>query len=121
GVRPQPDIYAETEYPRTAGWSPLQALTDGRWMAIRSDSGVEIYDLQRDPAQAHDVAATQPPMAAAMTSRINAIRSIASSNRESAVSSETAERLRALGYVASSSPRVSTSGAPNPAAHIEAW
>src|SRR5262249_29983342 len=29
-----PDLYAETEYPRVAGWSPLQALTDGRWKAI---------------------------------------------------------------------------------------
>ena len=32
----QPDLYSETEYPRVAGWSPLQALTDGRWMAIRA-------------------------------------------------------------------------------------
>jgi hypothetical protein len=29
------DLYAETEYPRVAGWSPLQALTDGRWMTIK--------------------------------------------------------------------------------------
>src|SRR5262249_11765919 len=48
-VRLQPehvaDLYAETEYPRVAGWSPLQALTDGRWKAIRSTGEAQIYGL----------------------------------------------------------------------------
>ena len=35
-ARPEPDLYSETEYPRVAGWSPLQALTDGRWKTIRA-------------------------------------------------------------------------------------
>src|SRR5262249_49316594 len=28
------EVYAETEYPSVAGWSPLEALTDGRWKLI---------------------------------------------------------------------------------------
>src|SRR5439155_24989903 len=32
----KPDLYSETEYPRAAGWAPLQALTDGRWKVIRA-------------------------------------------------------------------------------------
>ena len=34
GVAASAELYIETEYPRVAGWSPLHALTDGRWMAI---------------------------------------------------------------------------------------
>ena len=45
------DLYSETEYPRVAGWSPLQALTDGRWTTIRAGSATELYDLMRDPQQ----------------------------------------------------------------------
>ena len=41
------DLYSEAEYPRVAGWSPLQALTDGRWMTIRAGTSTEVYDLRR--------------------------------------------------------------------------
>ncbi|HMD35541.1 MAG TPA: sulfatase-like hydrolase/transferase [Vicinamibacterales bacterium] len=118
GVR---DLYAETEYPRAAGWSPLQALTDGRWMAIRSGASTELYDLQSDPGEQHDVAATQTATAAAVAARIDAIRATATTKAPGTVSQETAERLRSLGYVASSATATSASGAPNPAAHIDAW
>ena len=40
----EPDIYAETRYPRTAGWHPLAVLADERWKLIRS-SETELYDL----------------------------------------------------------------------------
>ena len=49
------DVYSETEYPLAAGWSPLQALTDGRWKTIRAGAATEVYDLQRDPREEHDV------------------------------------------------------------------
>ena len=55
----EPDLYSETEYPRVAGWSPLQALTDGRWMTIRAGAASEVYDLQSDPREEHDVSAAQ--------------------------------------------------------------
>ena len=61
--------YSETEYPRVAGWSPLQALTDGRWMAIRAGAATELYDLQSDPQQQRDVSRAQPAVAAAMAAR----------------------------------------------------
>jgi len=118
GIR---DLYAETEYPRVAGWSPLQALTDGRWMAIRSSASTELYDLQSDPGEQHDVAAMQPSTAAALAARIDAIRASATTRAPGTVSQETAERLRSLGYVASSTTSTSSSGAANPAAHIDAW
>ena len=46
-------------YPRSAGWSPVRALTDGRWKVIVS-SRVELYDLARDPAERTDVAEKNP-------------------------------------------------------------
>jgi choline-sulfatase len=123
GAQRQPELYSETEYPRTAGWSALQALTDGRWMAIRSSAGVEIYDLQTDRAQARNVAASQPALAAAMTARIDAIRAgaTAAPGKTRTVAPEVAERLQSLGYVASAGPSSATTTPPNPAGHIEAW
>src|SRR5439155_17897159 len=70
-----PEIYAETDYPRVAGWSPLHALTDGRWKTIRGRSSTEVYDLARDPAEEHDLAAAQPGTGRSMAARIDAIRS----------------------------------------------
>jgi arylsulfatase A-like enzyme/Flp pilus assembly protein TadD len=116
------EVYAETEYPRTAGWSPLQALTDGRWKTIRGGSSSEVYDLQTDPAEQHDVAGTQPGITRGMSSRIDAIRATGSpSSSAGVVTDEAAERLRALGYVAGSSSATLPSGAPNPRTTIAAW
>src|SRR5262249_7792642 len=78
---PDPDLYSETEYPRIAGWSPLQALTDGRWKAIRAGSATEVYDLQSDAHEEHDVAAQQAALASAMSQRADAIHSTANAAR----------------------------------------
>jgi tetratricopeptide (TPR) repeat protein len=115
------DIYAETEYPRVAGWAPLQALTDGRWKAIRAGAATELYDLEHDALEQHDVAATQASTAAAFVARIETIRTAAKAPAPTAVSAEAQERLRALGYVASSPSSTNTDTAPNPSAHIATW
>lgn len=116
------DLYAETEYPRVAGWSPLQALTDGRWMAIRAGASTEVYDLQNDPLEQHDVSASQPTIAAAMAARVDAIRASATKRAAAGnISKEAEERLRALGYVASSAPASAAAGGPNPTTRIETW
>jgi len=59
-----PGVYSETDYPRVAGWSPLQALSDGRWKTIRAGALSEVYDLQNDPAEAHDLGTTETWLAA---------------------------------------------------------
>ena len=115
------DLYSETEYPRVAGWSPLQALTDGRWMAIKGGGATAVYDLQSDPREERDVASAQPSIAAAMAARIDVIHRRGSSAGGRTISSDAAERLRALGYVASSSPPASGDGGPHPASKIAAW
>lgn len=119
-VTDAPDIYAETEYPRVAGWSPLQALTDGRWKTIRAGKDSELYDLQNDPRESKNLAVTQQSTASAMRSRINAIRARGGA-ASTTVSAEAAERLRALGYVASSVQLPAAEAGPNPAQHIDEW
>ena len=114
------DIYAETQYPRVAGWSPLQALTDGRWMAVRSSSAIELYDLRNDPHEERDVASAQTATAAAMAARIDAIHASGKASKPN-VAPEIQDRLRALGYVASSVQPTVGSNATNPARMIERW
>jgi choline-sulfatase len=115
------DLYSETEYPRTAGWSPLQALTDDRWVAIRAGDVTELYDVESDPRQEHDVAAAQGSVAAAMTMRAGAIHGSGVASKAATVSPDVQERLRSLGYVASSIQTAADPNAPNPAARIAVW
>ena len=119
--RRKTDLYSETEYPRVAGWSPLQALTDGRWMTIRAAAATEVYDLRADPREEHDLLASQGAVAAAMAARAQAIHAGAAAPNARAISADAQERLRALGYVTSSAERGSGAGAPNPAAQIATW
>jgi len=121
GTGRQPDVYSETEYPRSAGWTPLQALTDGRWMTIRAGSVTEVYDLKNDPHQERNVAATQTSVANAMIAGIESIRAAAAKPAAADISNEARERLRALGYVAGGSSSEIPADAPNPAAEIDAW
>jgi arylsulfatase A-like enzyme/Flp pilus assembly protein TadD len=114
------DLYAETEYPRVAGWSPLQALTDGRWKTIRAAGGAEVYDLENDPSEQHDVAMAQANIAHAMVARLDAVRARASTATKE-ISGDAAERLRALGYVAGSTQSNAAAGGPNPSTMIASW
>jgi len=120
-LQPDRDLYSETEYPRVAGWSPLQALTDGRWMTIRAGVATEVYDLRVDPREEHDVFASQTAVAAAMSARAGAIHASTAAQGARTISPEAQERLRSLGYVASSTQAAPAADAPNPAARIATW
>jgi choline-sulfatase len=116
------EVYAETEYPRAAGCSPLRALVGPRWKYIGGPARPELYDLARDPHEAHDVAAEQPATVEAMGPRAAAIADEAVASADAAPSAEVTERLRALGYVAavpSASP--AASAAPSPATVVREW
>ena len=120
--RPSPiaDVYAETEYPRTAGWHALTALVDERWKLIAS-SETELYDLQNDPAEAHNLAQEKPTVAESLRSRAAQLAT-AAPGTASKVSGDARARLQALGYVAAPSSAGRDDGqAPNPADEIHAW
>jgi choline-sulfatase len=114
------ETYAETEYPRVAGWSPVYSLLQDRWKLIVSREP-ELYDLATDPAESKNVAATREPLVSAMSARLKELRSSAANSTRHTVTPDVAERLRALGYVAASSEPPRPGGSPNPADHIAAW
>lgn len=112
------EVYAETEYPRSAGWHALTALTDDRWKLIVS-SERELYDVAADPGETRNLAAWKTPVADAMSNALGAVAKPGTS--PTSVSPDAAERLRALGYVSGAPQTPVSDTAPNPATHIAAW
>ena len=116
------EVYAETNYPETAGCSPLRALVDRRWKYIGGPAHPELYDLAQDPEERHDVAGGHAPIVSAMGSRADAVAARAATSVEAARSAEVVERLRALGYVAgASSPGRAGDAAPSPVTIVREW
>ena len=94
------DVYAETHYPRLQlGWHELTSLIRGDRHLI-AGRATELYDLHRDPAERHDLAATDRRTTSSMRETLSAMtRDVAPLQR---VDPETARKLASLGYVGSS-------------------
>lgn len=91
-------IYSESLYPRYHfGWSELRSLVDERFHMIESSSRAEIYDVQRDPHERNDLAASERRTVTAMREELAKFG--AAIPQPSAVDPETAAKLQALGYV----------------------
>jgi tetratricopeptide (TPR) repeat protein len=82
-------------------------------------SEAELYDVTSDPGETHNVAADKPSLVEAARRKLSDLHT-AKAAAVSAVPSDAAERLRALGYVSGSVAPVDA-GAPNPAKQIAAW
>jgi choline-sulfatase len=102
------EAYAESLYPQRFGWSPLRALRQGRYKFIEAPRP-ELYDLHRDPFEERNLYDERRPMADALAQRLAVIgdREPAPGGRAEAglVSPALQQRLAALGYVGSVSPR----------------
>jgi arylsulfatase A-like enzyme/Tfp pilus assembly protein PilF len=83
------------------GWAPLHGWIEGRTKAIRLPLP-ELYDLERDPGETDNRADAESERLARLLSRIP--RAAAEPVKREAIDSEIVERLRSLGYVASSGP-----------------
>jgi len=118
---PAPAVaYAETDYPRLAGWSPLTSLADGHWKLVDAPDP-ELYDLADDAGETTNVAADHAGLVAAMQRRARELRARASvAPPPTTVARDVAERLRALGYVAGGT-LPAAGGGPNPATMMAAW
>ena len=117
------EVYAETLYPRTLGWSPLVALVEDRWKVIAPDGAAEeLYSLDSDPAERENAAARRPEAVQAAVTRLAAIKRAEAAPASAPASAEVQERLRALGYVGTAPPpRPVGRGGINPAAQIATW
>jgi len=101
---------AETWYPRHHyGWSELTSIRDGRYHFIAAPRR-ELYDLQADPGELHNLAETNPGRADALDRALRTFAAQTSANRRPSpqpLDPDVEQRLRSLGYVGSSiSPRV---------------
>jgi arylsulfatase A-like enzyme/tetratricopeptide (TPR) repeat protein len=99
------ETYSETLYPRHHyGWSELRAVRQGRYKVIEAPRP-ELYDLEADPGETHDLSTTRRVLAARMLDRLRARdqrsgkRGGPPSRGEVEVDPETRARLSALGYV----------------------
>jgi arylsulfatase A-like enzyme/Tfp pilus assembly protein PilF len=111
------EAYAETIYPRSAGWHALTSLAFDQWKLIAS-SETELYDVSADPGEAHNVASGRFAVADAARRRLAQLG--ATRSNAAPVPSDSADRLRALGYVSGTTAPIDES-APNPAHAIAAW
>jgi choline-sulfatase len=98
---PPGSAYAETYLPLFyMNWSPLRSLQDERWKYIDAPAP-ELYDLDRDPHEAENLADRERPRAAALK---RALDEVAGSGQGSMtvgrLDREALEKLAALGYVA---------------------
>jgi arylsulfatase A-like enzyme/tetratricopeptide (TPR) repeat protein len=112
------EAYAETEYPRTAGWHGLTALAFDQWKLVVS-SEAELYDVRSDPGETRNLASQKPGVVDGARKRAWELAT-STGPAAAAVPSDAAERLRALGYVSGSTAPVDDE-APNPAKQIAAW
>ena len=113
--------YSETFYPFSSfGWSPLHALETSRYHFIDAPQP-ELYDLAADPDEKTNLAAGQNATVAVLKDKLQQRLKIHpfdnTHEKDSHLSPDAAEKLRALGYVAYQSPvsaEALAAGLPDP-------
>ena len=122
--RPMPErpAYAESMYALHFGWSPMRVLRDGRFKLIDAPRP-ELFDLETDPFEEHDLAGSRPATVIAMQTGLRAFDDAGLSDAIGAATSppsEVRERLAALGY-ASGVRRIAPGAARDPKDYIQIY
>lgn len=111
---PARPIYSESLYARLhLGWSGLRSVTNDALQLIDS-SRSELYDINADPAEKHDLAASDRRGVTSLREKLAQFP--AGEAVQSAITPEEKAKLTALGYVAS--PAASAQRTVNPADRI---
>jgi len=112
---PQPDdrpVYSETDYPHRAfGWSSLRSLREGKYLFIQAPRQ-ELYDQSEDPKELHNLAGNRPAVAGTLATSLNRFHdstAMAPAGSQT-VDAQQAQKLHALGYVASDASPGETPG-----------
>jgi tetratricopeptide (TPR) repeat protein len=95
--------YAETDYPHRAfGWSSLRALRTGKYLFIQAPEK-ELYDQASDPKASHNLSGTAKAVSDTLAAQLDAFRAKTATTipELAGVTPDQAEKLQALGYVAS--------------------
>jgi choline-sulfatase len=105
-------IYSETWYPRIhLGWSELRSLVDARYHYI-SGPRPEIYEVVDDPLERVNAMARRGAIAEQMRAELE--RHATELAAPEPVEPETAEKLKALGYLTATARRAAADPLPNP-------
>jgi hypothetical protein len=118
--------YSETFYPFSSfGWNPLRSLESGRYHYIEAPKA-ELYDLQADPEEQHNLVGEQSAVAAVLKEKLSQMLAqhapLPKRAQSPELSPETTEKLRALGYMAYRSPVSAeqlSKGLPDPKDKLE--
>jgi choline-sulfatase len=91
--------YAESLHPQLQyGWAPLHAWRTSKLKLIDAPRP-ELYDLETDPAEAHDRSLVEPAGVESLRRALQQAMATTTPDAARAVDPATAERLAALGYV----------------------
>lgn len=102
---PQRPIYSETNYAhRTFGWAELQSWRTGKYMYVQAPKR-ELYDQSSDPGARHNLAVASKAVADTLDAQLTGFLQKTSSapTVQGKLDPAQAEKLRALGYLASDS------------------
>lgn len=80
------------------GWSPLFALREPSWKFIDAPTP-ELFDLDGDPGEQRNLAASQPDQADRRLAALDAIRAAPPLQDAQAAEGDVLEQLRGLGYI----------------------
>jgi arylsulfatase A-like enzyme/Tfp pilus assembly protein PilF len=112
--------YSESLYPRTSfGWHSLHGIETERYHYVEAPHE-ELYDLEVDPDETHNLLGEKPSVAATLRENLHALearysRPAGPSQAAPTVDMEKLRELRALGYVGGSSPEPLQGDAPGTA------
>jgi tetratricopeptide (TPR) repeat protein len=79
-------------------WAPLRALRDGRYKLIDAPRP-ELYDLETDPAESHNLYAERTQTAAALRQGLERLATAGDAMSLQTLDREAMEKLAALGYI----------------------
>jgi arylsulfatase A-like enzyme len=99
------DAYSESLYPRRFGWGELHALRAGRFKFV-SASRPELYDLEKDPRERHNIYDERPELGAVMSAALKRApfeKPAAAVTDAGQPDPESIARLAALGYLSPAS------------------
>jgi arylsulfatase A-like enzyme/Flp pilus assembly protein TadD len=102
GGKPAGTLYAESRFPLTAyGWSPLEAVFDGRWKLIVAPRP-ELYDLGADPGETRNLLSDRRDDARRLKTALQAAQRSFKPRKAEAADPELARSLQSLGYASGS-------------------
>jgi choline-sulfatase len=110
------EAYSESLYPQRFGWSPLRALRDGRFKLIDAPRR-ELYDLERDPFEQHNLYDDRRQLGEVMARRLAALAGASAPvDRRAVTPADVRQRLASLGYAGTERMRTAPAreGLPDP-------